>query len=291
MIEKYNTIEDLIESVSSERTVSCLVDKCLPGTLSEAFNQSRQWFHNNVNWNKVQVQNNLIHSLFNLWLKNYKMKKKLISKLETALEVVQKGRKVIACMKKTKDELDQYEKLFDKENTKVGRCWFWMPVDYGKNILVILKKPKMYFATNGDLHKDGGPALITNKGRKFWALNGVLVPQWLAETPAGSLPIKPILELSNVQQRAEGFKKMGWAKALKALNARVVASDNYYELLRLTNIKLLGEFGAMESVQLLKMVCPSTGISYALRVPPNIRTIKNALNYINNDVVSFAEEV
>jgi hypothetical protein len=41
------------------------------------------------------------------------------------------------------------------------------------------------------------------------------------------------------------------------------------------------DVGNPKPVYLLKMTCPSTGLIHALRVPPNVRSAKEAIRWVN----------
>ena len=53
---------------------------------------------------------------------------------------------------------------------------------------------------DGKLHADGKPSVKYNDGFSVWSLNGVRVPQWLAETPAGLLEPKQYNDLKNIDE-------------------------------------------------------------------------------------------
>src|SRR5690606_32164023 len=60
-------------------------------------------------------------------------------------------------------------------------CGWWWPF---KGAVILTPKPFEVHLRDGVLHHDGGPAIRYEDGFSVWALRGVRVPQWLAETPA-----------------------------------------------------------------------------------------------------------
>lgn len=59
-----------------------------------------------------------------------------------------------------------------------------------KEACIISQKPLEIHLKDGKLHADSKPAVKYADGFSIWALNGVHVPQYLAETPASSLDIE-----------------------------------------------------------------------------------------------------
>lgn len=74
---------------------------------------------------------------------------------------------------------------------------------------VISNRPTNINMKNGLLHSDGSPAVEYADGLKSWALNGVKVPQYLAETPEGELSIDFFKKENNADIRAEFIRKFG----------------------------------------------------------------------------------
>jgi len=134
------------------------------------------------------------------------------------------------------------------------------------------------------IHRDGGPAVRFVDGWAIWGLNGVRVPQWLAETPDSQLDAAKIKEVDNAEVRREFVRKIGIERICRALNARIVDRREHvpggpYELLELT----LGN----EKLRYLKMFNPSLADTYHVeRVPTGCTTVEQARNFRNG----FREE-
>jgi hypothetical protein len=87
---------------------------------------------------------------------------------------------------------------------------------------VVSAKPVEVYRNSHGLHKDGRPALKYSDGFCFWALNGTIVPQWLAETPSGQIDPARISEISNAQVRAEFVKKVGLERIYHVLRGKTI---------------------------------------------------------------------
>lgn len=68
---------------------------------------------------------------------------------------------------------------------------------------------------------------------------------------------------------------IGYSRICQELQAIELDSGQEYTLLKIDNNV------DIEPIYLLKMTCPSTGFIHALRVPPNINSAKEAINWVN----------
>jgi hypothetical protein len=100
-------------------------------------------------------------------------------------------------------------------------------------------------------------------------LNGVRVPQWLAETPADKLGVKKIAKIDNAEVRREFVRKVGIDRLCYGLKAEVIDSKGDYELLLL-------DIGDKVKRPYLKMKNPSIGCWHVEGVPPGTKTVDEA---------------
>ena len=141
-------------------------------------------------------------------------------------------------------------------------------------IVVMSQHPQEIHMHDGRLHRDGGPAVSYGDGFAVWALNGVRVPQELAETPAEKLDAQKILTEKNAEVRREYVRKMGVELVCQRLGAEVKDSTGDYELLSL-------DLQDGRYRPYLKMLNPSIGTYHIEGVHPDCRTVEQALCWRN----------
>lgn len=134
------------------------------------------------------------------------------------------------------------------------------------------------------LHRDGGPAMQWRDGWSIWALHGVRVPQWLAETPSGQIDCRKVVEIDNAEVRREFVRKVGAERLCYSLGAEQLdrSNDGMYELLRLN-------LGQQRKWSYLKMRNPSLSTAanevwHVEGVSNECRNVQDAILYrINGD--------
>ncbi|MCZ6632324.1 MAG: hypothetical protein O7G87_02900, partial [bacterium] len=151
-------------------------------------------------------------------------------------------------------------------------CGWWLP--YSEVAIVSERPIRLHQITNGDLHCDGGPAVAYRDGWAGWFLNGVRVPQEIAETPGDQLDPQLVLTERNAEIRREIVRKVGAERLCEALDARVVDAWGDYELLEL-------DLRDNRRRPYLKMKNPSIGVYHIEGVPPVCRTVQEALIWRN----------
>jgi hypothetical protein len=130
---------------------------------------------------------------------------------------------------------------------------------------------------NGIIHKDGGPAAGYADGIQIYALNGVTVPAWLAETPHHKLDAAKFLEIEDVEVRREFIRKLGIERITQNTSlAQLIDKKGDYELY-LVDLK-----GTTSKVPCLKMLNPSLdGVWHMEFVKKGIKTVDEALEFRN----------
>src|SRR5690606_34615819 len=148
-------------------------------------------------------------------------------------------------------------------------CGWWWPFRGGA---ILTPKPSEIHLRDGVLHHDGGPAIRYEDGFSVWALNGVRVPQWLAETPAHEIDPARFMEIQNVEVRREFVRKVDVTRVFDRV-ARIIDTQGDYAL---------GEFEVVDGQprRYLKMLNPSVpGIWHIEAVHPSCATVAEALNW------------
>jgi len=154
-------------------------------------------------------------------------------------------------------------------------CGWFYPT---KDTVYLCERPEIVLLENGLLHCDGGPAIKFRDGICLWSLNGVPVPQIIAETSWDKLDAHLILSTSNAEVRREIVRKIGIEKIVKDLNAVVVDKKDEYELLML-------DLGDDRKRPYLKMKNPSIGTYHIEGVHPDCKTVEEALNFRNQNKI------
>jgi hypothetical protein len=103
-------------------------------------------------------------------------------------------------------------------------------------------------------------------------VRGVRVPMKKYEKLlAGNCPASEILEIQNLAVRRIFVEEFGYARILAQMPHEVIAKDGEQELVRI-------DWSTREEpISLVRVKCPSTGAFYALRVPPSMKTVAQAV--------------
>lgn len=155
---------------------------------------------------------------------------------------------------------------------------WWLPFE---NICLASERPIEMFLLNGNLHKEGGPAIRYADDFGLFALNGVEVPEWLAVLPKEKLVAKNILALTNAQQRAAGIKRIGFGPMLNELKAETIHEMDDYRLLSIEfEGQRIGPYLAMKNPSTGEIHCEGVGEPTG-GVDPKIKTCEQALAWRN----------
>ena len=149
-------------------------------------------------------------------------------------------------------------------------CWWW-PFE---KVCVMSERPLEIHMQEGQLHKDGGPAFVSRDGWKVWYLYGVAVSPVVAETAAGHLDSRLLLQEKNAEVRREIVRKIGVERICADLRAECIDESDGYQLLMLN-------LGDGRRRPYLKMRNPSIGIYHIEGVHPDCLTVEAALNWRN----------
>jgi len=150
-----------------------------------------------------------------------------------------------------------------------------------ENICWISERHNVCKLKNGVIHCDGGPAIQYPDGFSIWGLNGVRVPQYLAETPEGKLDIDFFHKEKNADVRTEFVRKYGIERMAK-LGKVVETSEKYSnDLYRQSEYELIDMGNILDKNYrpYLKMRNLTTNIYHIEGVSPECRTIEQALQF------------
>jgi hypothetical protein len=174
-------------------------------------------------------------------------------------------------------------------------CGWWAPY---QGAAILQHRHIEVHLVDGILHRDEGPAVLYRDGFAVWALHGVRVPRWLAETSTGRIDPKRMLELDNAQVRAEFVRKVGLERlrrklSEKVLHAKVVTlktplSDSWpcnYSVERLN-------YGNGIVRHVLVMDNPSLPeVQHVEYIPTSCETVEAAMNFRLNRTEKDVDDV
>lgn len=127
---------------------------------------------------------------------------------------------------------------------------------------------------NGVLHCDGGMAVKYRDGEGLYRLNGVNVPMDIATVSGNKLDPTMMMKITNAEVRREFVRKVGMERIIEKCGAKCIDKRGEYELLTF-------DIGDGIHRPYLKMTNPSIGVYHVEGVPPNTKTVKEALAFRN----------
>jgi len=150
-------------------------------------------------------------------------------------------------------------------------------------ICIVSQKPTAVHLNEAKVaHKDGGPAIsFAGEGNlNIYMLNGVRVPDWLAETHHSKLTVQQYNEITNADQRMEFVKKVGIERMLET-GKKVDSYTNYanewwnkseYELWDMKHL-----FQGIDYAPHLKMKNQTVGVWHVEAVSPECSNLADAI--------------
>jgi len=136
---------------------------------------------------------------------------------------------------------------------------------YGKYTMGIPQGKHLFFSESGRVTTE-----------KIY-INGVLIPKGVNELMAsGQLKAHHILRIGNAEVRRICLEALTYEKFLMQMKHEIITRENDSELVRIDWHK------NEEPIYLVKVKCPSSGVFYTLRVPPDMKTVKEAIAWTFN---------
>jgi internalin A len=133
------------------------------------------------------------------------------------------------------------------------------------------------FDSQNRLHAEGEPAIEFADGWNFYYYHGVRLPEKYGKFHPNKWQSHWLLAEKNVEIRRVLIQGIGCDRICQELSAKQRDSWQEYTLLQIDKVDV-------EPICLLKMTCPSTGFIHALRVPPNLRSARKAIRWVNWDI-------
>ena len=149
----------------------------------------------------------------------------------------------------------------------------------------------LHLDAGGRLHCANGLACGYPDGWGVYAWHGTRCPQQVIESPH-TLTVEQVDKEGNAEVKRVMIERFGGAKDardgfalyLQRAGAKTIAKRGEYELVSHNAPHLTS--GKMVAV---KMICPSTGALYILRVPPEMQTVESAMNWVKQDKDYFGK--
>ena len=103
-------------------------------------------------------------------------------------------------------------------------------------------------------------------------VNGMAIPVWVNDLIVShKLRAEHILRVDNAEVRRFCLEELGYSRFLSQMKHEVIENKGEQELVKINWMK------REEPICLVKVKCPSTGAFYTLRVPPTMKTVKEAV--------------
>lgn len=149
---------------------------------------------------------------------------------------------------------------------------------FEKTCIVCERPIKLSFDSQDRLHAEGKPAIQFADGWGLYSYHGVTLPEKYGAVHPREWQAQWILEEDNAELRRLLIQGIGYVRICQELQATELDSWAEYTLLRID--KMIDNWEGQPNY-LLKMTCPSTGFIHAMRVPPNMRSAREAIRWVN----------
>lgn len=137
------------------------------------------------------------------------------------------------------------------------------------------------------LHGEGEPAIEFAVGTQIYFYHGVLVSDRYGKLHPHQWKADWVLRETNAEIRRILIQGIGYGRLCQELTTQTLDTWREYTLLKIevpTVGYVNGREVAEEPILLLKMTCPSTHHIHVLRVPPNLRSARQAAKWVNWDI-------
>lgn len=150
----------------------------------------------------------------------------------------------------------------------------WMYTFEG--ICLVCDRPsEIYFDSQQKLHAEGKPALQFSDGYSLYSYHGVTLPEKYGKLLPHQWQPQWLLEENNAEVRRVLIQGIGYGRICQELAITELDEWQEYTLLK------LNDYLDFEAIYLLKMICPSTGAIHVLRVPPDLKSAREAISWVN----------
>lgn len=163
-------------------------------------------------------------------------------------------------------------KQWEAYQSLLSKCGCVFPFE--KTCIICDRPTKLSFDNEHRLHAEGEPAIQFADGYRLYYYRGVSLPEKYWVHPH-HWQARWLLEEHNAELRRVLIQGIGYSRICQELQATELDSWREYTLLRIESEV------DVEPIYLLKMSCPSTGYIHAMRVPPTMRSAREAISWMN----------
>jgi uncharacterized membrane protein YheB (UPF0754 family) len=179
-------------------------------------------------------------------------------------------------------EFDNYK--LDQFSAIVENCDCIFPFE---NFVFISEKCTEWHLKNARLHNENEAAIKYADGYSIYALNGIVVPEWLVNTPSHELTLEQYKNIESADIRIEFVAKYG-IERMKSLGAVIDSFVNYpddiwYQKSQYELIDMCEVFEGDEEAVFLGMKHATTGMYVMEVVGSGPTTIKEAFQFREQD--------
>ena len=145
-----------------------------------------------------------------------------------------------------------------------------------EGICYVCDRPRILsFDSQQQLHAEGAPAIQFADGFSVYAYHGTRLPEKYGKVHPQQWHSEWLLLEDNAELRRVLIQGIGYDRICQELQAVELDSWQEYTLLKIdSNVDV-------EAIYLLKMTCPSTEYIHALRVPPDLTSAREAIQWVN----------
>jgi len=162
----------------------------------------------------------------------------------------------------------------DPKAIDLGLCYGMRRSDWG---LTVYDASGVKVVTQGCVKNHQKQGKWLERGKETYYISGVQVSQQIYEGDPSKWDGYDVLRIPNAQLRCSLLNRMGYDKLLEKVKCKVIEScDDGGQLLEVDTQTAENLHGVDKIMRMVKVVCPSTGQTYVLRVPPAIASYDQA---------------
>ena len=168
---------------------------------------------------------------------------------------------------------EKTQQWYDCLNQLFEHCGWFIPFE---DVCIVCDRPsKFSLDSETRLHSEGEPAIQFADGYGLYYHHGVALPEQYGTVHPNQWEAKWLLSENNSELRRILIQAIGYNRICDELKAINLDSFREYSLIK------IDADADVEPIVLLKMICPSTGYTHVLRVPPSMESAKEAITWVN----------